>query len=127
MNIQFSLSTHISTTPSAVSGSIHTINGRDIDSVVSNPIEELKITEAQSSSLFTNPEQQMRRLESVYKEMMGRETTLDISIHEKTNQIMVKVLNKETGELIREVPPEKIVNLVASMMEMAGIIIDKKL
>lgn len=120
MNIQFSLSTHISMNQGRASGSINTIDG-------SNSIEEQKNTEVQSISPFTNPELQMRRLENVYKEMTGRETTLDISIHEKTNQIMVKVLNKETGELIREVPPEKIVDLVASMMEMAGIIIDKKL
>jgi flagellar protein FlaG len=40
---------------------------------------------------------------------------------------MVKVLNKDTGELIREVPPEKTLDLVASMMEIAGILVDEKI
>ena len=39
---------------------------------------------------------------------------------------MVKVLNKENGELIREIPPEKTLDLVANMMEIAGILIDEK-
>ncbi|MNC25145.1 flagellar protein FlaG [compost metagenome] len=51
---------------------------------------------------------------------------LDISIHEKTHKLMVKVMNKETGELIREVPPEKTLDLVAKMMELAGIMIDER-
>ncbi|MNP87072.1 flagellar protein FlaG [compost metagenome] len=49
-----------------------------------------------------------------------------MSVHEKTHQILVKVLNKETGELIREIPPEKTLDLVAKMMEIAGILIDEK-
>ncbi|MNW69268.1 flagellar protein FlaG [compost metagenome] len=60
------------------------------------------------------------------KALQGPETTLDISIHEKTHDIMVKVLNKETGEVLREIPPEKTLDLVAKMMEIAGILIDEK-
>lgn len=50
----------------------------------------------------------------------------EISVHEKTHTIMIKVLNKETGDLIREVPPEKILDVAARMMEITGIIVDKK-
>jgi flagellar protein FlaG len=47
-------------------------------------------------------------------------------VHKETKAIMVKVLNKDTGELIREIPPEKTLDIVANMMEIAGIIIDEK-
>ena len=68
----------------------------------------------------------IRTIERAVKSLQGPETTLDISIHEKTNEIMVKVLNKDTGDVIREVPPERTLDLVASMMEIAGILIDEK-
>ncbi|WP_160032750.1 flagellar protein FlaG [Paenibacillus sp. An7] len=69
----------------------------------------------------------IRNIERAMKVLEGPQTTLDISIHEKTHDIMVKVLNKETGELIREIPPEKILDLVAEMMDTAGLLIDKKI
>lgn len=69
----------------------------------------------------------VRNIERAVKALEGPQTTLDISIHEKTHDIMVKVLNKETGELIREIPKEQTLDLVAKMMEIAGILVDKKI
>lgn len=47
--------------------------------------------------------------------------------HEKfRNCIMIKITNKETHEVLMEVPPKKILDMVAKMCEMAGVLIDKK-
>lgn len=51
----------------------------------------------------------------------------EFSVHEKTKKISVKVLDTVTDEVIREIPPEKILDLVAGIWEMAGIIVDKKI
>ncbi len=50
----------------------------------------------------------------------------EYTIHEKTKEIMVKVIDAETNEVIREIPPEKILDLVATIWEMMGLIIDEK-
>ncbi len=50
----------------------------------------------------------------------------EFSIHEKTKEIMVKVIDTETEEVIREIPPEKILDMVAMMWEMVGIIVDER-
>lgn len=52
---------------------------------------------------------------------------LVFSINEKTNQIIAKIIDVSTEEVIREIPSEKIVEMIASMCERAGIFIDKKL
>ena len=52
--------------------------------------------------------------------------SLEFSFHEATNEIMVKVINTETKEVIREIPPEKILNMVAGLMELAGLLIDER-
>ncbi|GIP28702.1 hypothetical protein J23TS9_38320 [Paenibacillus sp. J23TS9] len=88
--------------------------------------KDLAIKEHQGMSIPIGEEQLIRNIDRAVKSLQGPETTLDISIHDKTHQIMVKVLNKETKEVIREVPPEKTLDLVAKMMELAGIIIDAK-
>ena len=49
------------------------------------------------------------------------------SVHEATNRVVVKVLDKTTKEVIKEIPPEKNLDAVAKMMELVGIIIDEKI
>lgn len=53
-------------------------------------------------------------------------TNLKFSIHEKTKQISVKIINSDTKEVIKEIPPEKILDMVAAMLERAGIFMDKR-
>ncbi|WP_317367062.1 flagellar protein FlaG [uncultured Tyzzerella sp.] len=47
-------------------------------------------------------------------------------IHEKTNRVTVKIKDSETGEVIKEIPSEKSLDLAAKIMEMAGLLIDEK-
>ncbi|SMF67232.1 flagellar protein FlaG [Paenibacillus uliginis N3/975] len=88
---------------------------------------------AQATALAGGNKQQqtledtVQQLQKAIDAIQGPPRTLEFSIHEKTNAIMIKVMNKETGDLIREVPPEKILDLAAKMMEITGIIVDKKI
>lgn len=51
---------------------------------------------------------------------------LEFSIHDKTKEIMVKVIDTETDEIIKEIPSEKILDMVARLWDLAGIMIDEK-
>ena len=51
---------------------------------------------------------------------------LHFSVHETTGRTIIRVVDKETEELIREVPPEEFLNLAARLDEMIGILFDKK-
>ncbi|TDT50617.1 flagellar protein FlaG [Fonticella tunisiensis] len=53
-------------------------------------------------------------------------THLKFEIHDKTKDVMVKIVNDETGEVLKEIPPEKILDMVARLWEIAGILIDEK-
>lgn len=48
-------------------------------------------------------------------------------VHEDTNRIMIKIMDKETKEVIKEFPPEKTLDMIAKIWEMAGILVDEKL
>lgn len=47
-------------------------------------------------------------------------------IHEATNRVIVDVKNSDTGEIIKEIPSEDNLDMIAKMQELAGIIIDEK-
>ncbi len=71
-------------------------------------------------------EQLILAIDRAIKSMQGRPTSLEVSVHEKTNQIMVKVLDNETGDTIREIPPEKTLDFIAKIWELAGLIVDER-
>ena len=47
-------------------------------------------------------------------------------VHEKTNRITIKIVDKETKEIIKEFPPEKTLDMIAKVWEMAGLMVDEK-
>ena len=47
-------------------------------------------------------------------------------IHDKTNRVTIKIVDKETRKVIKEYPPEKTLDLIAKVWEMAGILVDEK-
>ena len=64
-------------------------------------------------------------IERANNTLRGINTNFKFSIHEETKAIMVKVINSDTQEVVREIPPEKILDMVAKMWEMAGIFVDR--
>ncbi|MNI49837.1 flagellar protein FlaG [compost metagenome] len=94
-----------------------------------SPAQSSEQVKAQAVGPADSPksqEQIIADLQKAIDAIQGPQKSLEISVHKETHAIMIKVLNKETGELIREVPPEKILDLAARMMEITGIIVDKK-
>lgn len=47
-------------------------------------------------------------------------------VHEATNRVIVDVKNSETGEVIREIPSEEELDMIAKIRDLAGIFIDEK-
>lgn len=47
-------------------------------------------------------------------------------IHEETNRVTIKIIDKDSKEVIREFPPEKTLDMIAKVWELAGILVDEK-
>lgn len=53
-------------------------------------------------------------------------TRCEYSYHKETNRVSIKVMNADTDEVIREIPPEKSLDMLQKMWEMAGILVDER-
>jgi flagellar protein FlaG len=60
-----------------------------------------------------------KRLAFMLKEM-------EYSYHKPTRSIVVKVFNSETKEVVREIPPQKALDALVKMWELAGILVDEQ-
>lgn len=92
-------------------------NGMHIgkDKTISN-VEERKYTEKEL----------INAIESANEEIIVYGKRFEFSIHEETKHIVVKVIDVATEEVIREIPPEKILDLIASLWEISGLIVDER-
>ena len=51
---------------------------------------------------------------------------MQFGIHEGTKRITLKIIDKSTKEVIKEFPPEKNLDMIAKVWELAGILVDEK-
>jgi flagellar protein FlaG len=65
-------------------------------------------------------------LELAQEHLQARNIGLKFSVHEKTGRIKVTVLDKETGETVREIPPQQVLDLMGKIDEMMGILFDHR-
>lgn len=68
----------------------------------------------------------IKAIEEANDEFVAYDRRFEFAIHEKTKQITVKILDTVTDEVIREVPPEKILDTLAGIWEVAGILVDEE-
>ena len=47
-------------------------------------------------------------------------------IHEGTNRVTIKMVDKETKKVVKEFPPDKTLDMIAKVWELAGIMVDEK-
>lgn len=66
------------------------------------------------------------KVEQMNKTALIFNKRIHLQIHEGTQRVMVKIINSDTGEVISEIPSEKLLDIAAKMEEMVGTIFDKR-
>lgn len=96
---------------------------------VSNQVTPTAQSDTDSKGDGENPKEPSDKqiqdaIKSINKHANGTEAVF--GIHEKTNRVTIKIVDKKTKEVIKEVPPEKTLDLIAKAWELAGIMVDEK-
>lgn len=87
--------------------------------------------EAQAQQEQTgNQENDSRRIKNAVdhanQTMRQSRTKCEFSYHEETKRVSIKVIDAETEEVIREIPPEETLEMISKMWELAGLMVDEK-
>ncbi|MEG1255995.1 flagellar protein FlaG [Clostridium sp.] len=90
--------------------------------------DNINVSQKSSSSEHENytKEDVEKAVDKLNKVLEDENICTEYSVHDKFNQIMIKIINKDTKEVLLEVPSKKIIDMVAKMCEMVGILVDKK-
>ena len=65
-------------------------------------------------------------IDKVNAKIVPSKTRCEFSYHEDTKRVSIKVIDQNTEEVIREIPPEETLDMLSKMWELAGILIDER-
>lgn len=85
------------------------------------------IKKKEGTYLSIGEEKLFEMLERAAKALVIPRVELQFSIHEKTKEISVKIIDMESREVIREIPSKEVLDMAAKMNELAGLFVDKKI
>ena len=70
---------------------------------------------------------QNESIKNAVEEINRRTNTEAIfGVHDRTNRVTIKIVDKDSKEVIKEIPPEKTLDMIAKVWELAGISVDEK-
>lgn len=76
----------------------------------------------------TIPKEKMEGVvEGLNKYLKHSNTALKFQYHEKLQEYYVTLVDENTKEVVREIPPKKMLDFYAAMNEFLGLIVDKKI
>ncbi|MDO4464826.1 MAG: flagellar protein FlaG [Bacillota bacterium] len=77
-----------------------------------------------SANQQASNEQIKKAVEQLNKNMPNSEAIF--GIHDATNRVTIKIVDKQTKEVIKELPPEKTLDMIAKAWELAGLLVDER-
>ncbi|MCI8280993.1 MAG: flagellar protein FlaG [Lachnospiraceae bacterium] len=57
---------------------------------------------------------------------MSKHSEAIFGIHDETNRVTIKIVDKETKEVLKEIPPEETLDMIAKVWELAGLMMDER-
>lgn len=66
-----------------------------------------------------------KELKKLNDQMEFMNRSIQFSIDDESDNVVVKIIDKSSGEVISQIPPEEILKLRERMREMAGLLVEK--
>lgn len=81
---------------------------------------------AQNSQQLAQNAQIRKAVEDINKSAIKEQSEAIFGIHEATNRVTIKIVDKKSKDVLKEYPAEKTLDMIAKVWEMAGLMVDEK-
>ncbi len=95
-------------------------------SEVPAPVKASAGNQTDAAAKDKSPDQIKDAISKANNNMRQHRTTCEFSYHEDTKRVAIKVIDRDTKEVIREIPPEEVLDMLEKIWELAGLIVDEK-
>ncbi len=96
-----------------------------IDQKTADRKESTELQESQVSKIA--PEQIKEVVTRLQSTLQNIEPRIELSIDKELKQVIVRILDKESGELIRQIPSEEVLELDRFFADREGLLVEEKI
>jgi flagellar protein FlaG len=94
---------------------------------VRHPLQETKAVGDKDKQASTDEQELEKEVKKLNESVELIHKQFKYKIHKDTNRLMIQVIDSETSKVIKEIPPEKILDMVAKIEKMIVLIVDEKI
>lgn len=104
------------------------VAGYQASQTATKPVEQVSIgipdTAVDTQRREASNEQIKKAVSDMNKRMSN--TSCQFGVHEGTGRVTIKIIDKDTKDVIKEFPAEKTLEMIEKAWELAGIMVDEK-
>ncbi|KHE67545.1 flagellar protein FlaG [Halobacillus sp. BBL2006] len=83
--------------------------------------------EKQNEPIIIDKEKLKQVADSMNEFLKPAQTSIRFQFHEKLEEYFVAIVDNDTNQIVKEIPPRKMLDLYASIAESLGFIVDHKI
>lgn len=100
------------------------VNTKIVNTKIATKRED--VNRSQGDVKLPSPKELKRIIDKINENVSRLNKDVKFSYNEAIKSLVVKVIDAKTGRVIREIPPQEIINLQKKLSEVVGIIFDSK-
>lgn len=97
-----------------------------VDTVTPAVVKTTNSTNKENQDGTSNGNGESARQTAYNYKKLTENTKAVFGVNEATNRITIKIVDKDTDEIIKEFPAEKTLDMIARVWDMAGIMVDER-
>lgn len=67
-----------------------------------------------------------KAIDKFNKLLEDNDTHVEYELYGKTKELTIKIINTKTKEVVKEIPPKKLIDMINKLCELAGVFVDQK-
>jgi len=107
---------------STVTGASVAAGGVAANTITSNQTEQSSNTTSRTQG---NVQQAVEKINEAIKSM-GASSNLEFSMDDETETVVVRVVDKQTNEVIRQIPSEEVLQIAKALDKLQGLLVQEK-
>jgi flagellar protein FlaG len=94
--------------------------------ITPNPVVQPVKIKTDEDKVSATQEHVQKAMERIHELSQHRLTNIQISVNKATGAFVIKVIDSNTGTIIREIPSEHVLNGLAQLLQQSGLCMDNK-
>lgn len=79
-----------------------------------------------SQEVIFSKEELQKKVDEINEYVLGFNAQFSFKVHEGTGRTFVRLIDMQTHDVIKEIPPENMLDVVAGIWDLMGIVVDRK-